>query len=115
MKGLYVIFKKEFCDHFSSYRFVVLFALIGMVSFITSYMAGMHLKDNMEGLAEIKFPFLMLFSVPGGIFSMVQFVVFFGPLIGLILGFDSINRERANGTPLHSNDGGPLCSPGSGG
>ncbi|MCD4717187.1 MAG: ABC transporter permease [Desulfobacterales bacterium] len=29
---------------------------------------------------------------------MVQFVAFFGPLIGLVLGFDSINRERAHGT-----------------
>jgi len=28
----------------------------------------------------------------------VQFVGFFGPLIGLILGFDSINRERNEGT-----------------
>ena len=29
---------------------------------------------------------------------MVQFVAFFGPLIGLVLGFDAINRERAHGT-----------------
>jgi ABC-2 type transport system permease protein len=29
---------------------------------------------------------------------MVQFVAFFGPLIGIVLGFDSINRERAHGT-----------------
>jgi len=30
--------------------------------------------------------------------SLVQFVAFFGPLIGLVLGFDAINRERASGT-----------------
>ena len=29
---------------------------------------------------------------------MVQFVAFFGPLVGLILGFDTINRERNEGT-----------------
>jgi ABC-2 type transport system permease protein len=40
----------------------------------------------------------MLFSRAGALFSMVQFVAFFGPLIGLVLGFDSINRERAHGT-----------------
>ena len=40
----------------------------------------------------------MLFNTPGALFSMVQFVAFFGPLIGLILGFDAINRERAQGT-----------------
>ena len=29
MQGLYPVFKKELSDHFSSYRFVILFALIG--------------------------------------------------------------------------------------
>lgn len=98
MSGLFAVFKKELCDHFSSYRFVILFALIAMVSFITSYMAGIHMKENLEALAKTRFPFLMLFSSPGALFSMIQFVAFFGPLIGLILGFDSINRERAQGT-----------------
>ena len=98
MQGLYAVFKKELCDHFSSYRFVIVFALIAMVSFITSYMAGMHMKENLEALANTRFPFLMLFSTTGALFSMVQFVAFFGPLIGLVLAFDSINRERAHGT-----------------
>jgi len=98
MQGLYVVFKKELCDHFSSYRFVILFALIAMVSFISSYMAGIHMKENLEALAITRFPFLMLFSATGALFSMVQFVAFFGPLIGLVLAFDSINRERADGT-----------------
>ena len=40
----------------------------------------------------------MLFNRTGALFSMVQFVAFFGPLIGLVLGFDAINRERADGT-----------------
>jgi ABC-2 type transport system permease protein len=98
MQGLYTVFKKELCDHFSSYRFVILFALIAMVSFISSYMAGIHMKENLETLANTRFPFLMLFSQTGTLFSMVQFVAFFGPLIGLVLAFDSINRERAHGT-----------------
>jgi ABC-2 type transport system permease protein len=98
MQGLYAIFKKELRDHFTSYRFVILFALIAMVSFISSYMAGIHMRENLEGLSNVKFPFLLLFSSSGALFSMVQFVSFFGPLIGLVLGFDSINRERAHGT-----------------
>lgn len=98
MQGLYAVFKKELCDHFSSYRFVILFALIAMVSFISSYMAGIHMKGNLEALANTRFPFLMLFSSTGALFSMVQFVAFFGPLIGLVLAFDSINREKAHGT-----------------
>ncbi|MBC8418407.1 MAG: ABC transporter permease [Desulfobacterales bacterium] len=98
MQGLYAVFKKELQDHLSSYRFVILFALIAMVSFITSYMAAVHMRENLEGLASTRFPFLLLFSTPGVMFSMVQFVAFFGPLIGLVSGFDAINRERAQGT-----------------
>ena len=98
MQGLYEVFRKELADHFSSYRFVILFALIAMVSFITSYVAGLHLKESLEGVAKPKFVFLMLFNTPGALFSMVQFVAFFGPLIGIVLGFDSINKERSQGT-----------------
>ena len=38
--------------------------------------------------------FLMLFTSTGALFSFAQFVAFFGPLIGLVLGFDAINPER---------------------
>ena len=98
MHGLLAVYKKELADHFSSYRFIILFALIAMVAFITSYMAGMNLRASLEGIARPKFVFLMLFNLPGALFSLVQFVAFFGPLIGLVLGFDAINRERAHGT-----------------
>ena len=98
MHGLYAVFRKELQDHLSSYRFVLLFALIAMISVITSYMAAIHMRENLEGLASTNFPFLLLFSSSGAMFSMVQFVGFFGPLIGLVLGFDAINRERAQGT-----------------
>lgn len=98
MHGLLAVYRKELSDHFTSYRFVILFALIAMVSFITSYMAAMNLKENLEGVAKPTFVFLMLFNTTGALFSMVQFVAFFGPLIGLVLGFDTINRERAHGT-----------------
>jgi ABC-2 type transport system permease protein len=36
MKGISAVYRKELSDHLSSYRFVILFALIAMVSFITS-------------------------------------------------------------------------------
>jgi len=98
MQGLYAVFAKELQDQLSSYRFVILFALIAMVSFITSYMAAVHMRENLEALADTRFPFLLLFSTPGVMFSMVQFVAFFGPLIGVVSGFDAINRERALGT-----------------
>jgi ABC-2 type transport system permease protein len=98
MQGLMAVYRKELSDHFSSYRFVLLFGLIAMVSFITCYMAAIHLREALEGVAKPQFVFLMLFNTPGALFSMVQFVAFFGPMIGIILGFDAINRERAQGT-----------------
>jgi ABC-2 type transport system permease protein len=98
MNGIKAIVRKELADHFSSYRFIILFALIAMVSLITTYMVGMGLKEELSGVAKPKFVFLMLFTSTGPLFSLVQFVAFFGPLIGLVLGFDSINRERSAGT-----------------
>jgi len=98
LSGIISIVKKELSDHFSSYRFIILFALIAMVSLITAYMAGMNIKQGLEGVAKPRFVFLMLFTTSGALFSLSQFVAFFGPLIGLILGFDSINRERNEGT-----------------
>jgi ABC-2 type transport system permease protein len=96
--GIKVILKKELADHFSSYRFVIIFALIAMISLITAYMVGLNIRQQLEGVAKPRFIFLMLFTAPGALFSLVQFVAFFGPLVGLILGFDTINRERNEGT-----------------
>jgi ABC-2 type transport system permease protein len=98
MHGIKAIFKKELADHFSSYRFMILFALIAMVSLITAYMAGLSIRQDLAGIAKPQFVFLLLFTARGALFSLVQFVAFFGPLIGLILGFDTINRERNEGT-----------------
>jgi ABC-2 type transport system permease protein len=98
MYGIGAIFKKELSDHFSSYRFLLLFALIAMVSLITAYMVNLSISKELEGVAKPGYVFLMLFTSSGIQFSLVQFVAFFGPLIGLILGFDLINRERNEGT-----------------
>lgn len=98
MRGLMIVFRKELGDHFSSFRFVIMFALIAMVSIVLVYMAAMGLKEALEGSRRPSFVFMMLFTTSGGFFSMTQFVGFFGPLIGLLLGFDAINRERATGT-----------------
>ncbi len=98
MHSLVTIIKKELADHFSSYRFTIIFALIAMVSLIIAYMVGLNIRKELEGVAKPQFIFLMLFTSSGAIFSLVQFVAFFGPLVGLILGFDTINRERNEGT-----------------
>ena len=98
MQSLKTIIKKELADHISSYRFIIIFALIAMVSLITTYMVGLNIRQELENVAKPQFVFLMLFTSTGALFSLVQFVAFFGPLVGLVLGFDTINSERNEGT-----------------
>lgn len=95
MPGLFAIYRKELEDHFSSTRFTLLFTVILMVSLIIAFMTGSGLRKELEGFAKPSLVFLMLFTSTGALFSLAQFVAFFGPLIGLVLGFDAINRERS--------------------
>jgi ABC-2 type transport system permease protein len=95
MTGLLAIYRKELEDHFSSTRFTILFTVILMVSLIMAFMTGSGLRKELEGFAKPSLVFLLLFTSTGALFSLAQFVAFFGPLIGLVLGFDAINRERA--------------------
>ena len=95
MSGLVAVYRKELEDHFSSTRFTILFTVILMVSLIMAFMTGSGLRKELEGFAKPSLVFLLLFTSTGALFSLAQFVAFFGPLIGLVLGFDAINRERA--------------------
>lgn len=98
MYGLAAIYRKELEDHFSNVRFTLLLTVILMISLIMAFMTGAGLRKELEGFTKPALVFLMLFTSTGTLFSLVQFVAFFGPLIGLVLGFDAINRERAQRT-----------------
>lgn len=98
MDGIFAIYRKEMEDHFSSMRFLLITALIVMVGVIIASMVGMSIQEELKGMAKPDFIFLLLFTSTGKLFSFVQFIGFFGPLIGIILGFDAINRERSGRT-----------------
>ena len=98
MQGIFAILRKELEDYFSSTRFLLIFALIVMVGVITASMVGMSIQEELKGMAKPTLIFLLLFTSTGKLFSFVQFIAFFGPLMGIILGFDAINRERAQRT-----------------
>jgi ABC-2 type transport system permease protein len=85
-------------DHFSSTRFLLIAMLIFMVGVIIASLSGMSVRDELKGMAKPDFIFLLLFTSTGKLFSFVQFIGFFGPLLGIILGFDAINRERSGRT-----------------
>ena len=95
MKGILTICRKELADHFSSTRFILLFYLILMVSLVTAFLVGSGLRDELKDVAKPTFVFLMLFTSPGKLFSLIQFIAIFGPLLGIVLGFDAVNRERS--------------------
>src|SRR5512137_2327635 len=92
------IYRKELADHFGSIRFLILFCLITMLALVTSYMTATNIRQALEGMSKPSHVFLLLFTAPGKFFSLVEFIAFFGPLIGIITGFDAINRERNNRT-----------------
>ncbi|NWF91446.1 MAG: ABC transporter permease [Syntrophaceae bacterium] len=98
MSGIFTILRKELEDHFSSTRFLLISALIVMVGVIIASMVGMGIQEELKGSTKPTLIFLFLFTSTGKLFSFVQFIGFFGPLIGIILGFDSINRERISRT-----------------
>jgi ABC-2 type transport system permease protein len=85
-------------DHFNSLRFLLISALIVMVGVIITSMVGMAIREELKGMAKPTLIFLLLFTSTGKLFSFVQFIGFFGPLLGIFLGFDSINRERVSRT-----------------
>jgi len=92
MAGAITVFNKEIADHFGSKRFIILFGLIVALASMTAYQGVIYLRSNTSA------GFLSIFSGSQFGFSFVQIMVFFGPILGLIMGFDAINKERASGT-----------------
>ena len=101
---MYILFRKELSDHLHSVRFQILFAMLAMISFISLYgaiqtlgQAAQQTSDGQTALSESMF--LLLFTTSGSsIYSFATFIGFLGPIIGIMLGFDAINEELAQGT-----------------
>ena len=95
------IIRKELADHFSSVRFILICALIFMAALSGAWLAGDGIKNWLgDGLGSLLTgrAFLALYSVPGAFVPVYALIGYLGPLIGLLLGFDAINRERSQGT-----------------
>ncbi len=96
----WVIVQKEITDHVRSWRFFILLAIIALTCLGSMYTSltniGTAVKaDDPEGA----FLFLKLFTVSDGTLpSFFVFISFLGPLLGISLGFDSINSEQTAGT-----------------
>jgi ABC-2 type transport system permease protein len=93
-----VVFWKELADHFSSRRFMILLIIILLTGIWATYASGQAIRQDTEN-SPAQYAFLLLLtSQTEVIFSLATFLSFFGPLVGITLGFDSISGEYARGT-----------------
>jgi ABC-2 type transport system permease protein len=92
MAGTMTVASKELRDQFGSKRFLILFGLIVLLGGLSAYQGVDYIRNNTSS------SFVYIFSGARMSFSFIQIMVFFGPILGLALGFDAVNKERANGT-----------------
>lgn len=96
MRGLITVFNKELADDFTSWRFLILFALVFAVGVFSIYIDAQYIRQAVTGT---RFVFLQLYTTSGQAAPLfIFFIVFFMPIVGIALGFDAINSEKNSGT-----------------
>lgn len=96
----WIIVSKEISDSVKSWRFIIMISLLALTCMGSLYTA----LDNFSAAVNASEPdgsffFLKLFTISdGSLPSFVVFVSFLGPLLGISMGFDSINSELNRGT-----------------
>ncbi len=96
MPALITVFKKELADHFTSWRFVILFAIVLAVGVFAIYIDAQFIRQS---VTDTRFVFLQLYTTSGQALPLfIFFMAFFMPIVGITLGFDAINSEKNNGT-----------------
>jgi ABC-2 type transport system permease protein len=104
---MYILYRKELSDHFSSVRFYILFCVLAVICIVSLSGAVSSLasaatattSDASSSATSTSYMFLNLFTTSGSsTYSFATFVGFLGPLIGIMLGFDAINEEQSQGT-----------------
>ena len=96
MKGLITVFSKELADHFTSWRFIILFAIVVVVGVVAIYIDARFIR---QVVADPRFVFLQLYTTSGQALPLfIFFMAFFMPIVGIALGFDAINSEKNSGT-----------------
>lgn len=98
--GRRAIARKELADHLYSIRFVVLLAISVIVSVVIVFSNTEDFRSIAENTVGVPGLFLRLFTVDLGPlpFTLVSFMGFIGPLLGIFFGFDSVIGERSQGT-----------------
>src|SRR5688500_4943960 len=77
---------------------MILLILIVFSGLWAAYSTGQSIRQNTDTVPS-QYAFLLLLNSSGeSIFSLASFLGFFGPLVGITLGFDSISGEYARCT-----------------
>ncbi len=93
---MHAVFRKELADHLASKRFVILFILVLLAAIFATYIAVQNIRCAVTPTTE--FVFLKIFTTSSETLpSFLFFLSLFIPIIGIALGFDAINSERASG------------------
>jgi ABC-2 type transport system permease protein len=105
MKGLMTVFYKELADHFTSWRGIILFMTVLLVSVFATIGPQGAIAGLRQQLATPvqygigRFAFLYLFTASGQMPSFLWFIcAFLVPIVGIVLGLDAINSEKNSGT-----------------
>lgn len=100
LNPFWVIVNKEISDTVRSWRFIILLALILLTCMGSLYTALHNFSSAVKASSpEDSFFFLKLFTISDGTLpSFIVFISFLSPLLGVSLGFDSINSEQNKGT-----------------
>ncbi len=100
LNAFWVIVNKEISDSVRSWRFIIMIALVALTCMGSLYTALHNFSSAVKpNDPEGTFFFLKLFTISDGTLpSFIVFISFLGPLLGISLGFDTINSEQNKGT-----------------
>ncbi len=93
--GTRIVLRKELGDYFRGIRFPILLGLVLLTSLLAAIGSVYSIRDSIARTGEDG-AFLLLFTNSGyNLPSIVSFLSYLGPIVGLVLGFDAISGERA--------------------
>jgi ABC-2 type transport system permease protein len=96
------IIRKELADYFNSVRFFVLFVLVLVAGVFGIYAAQQGIRSALEQSQAVTaggFIFLALFTSSFYGYLIIPLAIeIIVPITGIVMGFDTINSERSNGT-----------------
>jgi ABC-2 type transport system permease protein len=102
---LWTLTQKEITDHIRSFRFNILLVIILLTCIASIYTALTTIRDVASGIdnSDDFYLYLQMLTITdekGTLPSFITFISFLGPLLGIGLGFDAVNREKNGNTLL---------------